>query len=345
MTEKTEQPTTKRRKEAAQEGQVIKSVEITSGMQLVAILLFFHFFTPKLLQRLKTDLLLPIQLIDKPFSYAVTLVAQSLLHDAALLLALFCGMIMVATVGAGFLQVGFILASKAVGLSGKRLNLVNNLKQIFSLRSLMELLKSSLKVILLSLIFAYLFYRYTPTFRALPFYGIDILLPVLSTLLLWMWTCLILFYLLLGVIDYRFQYSQVMKQLRMSKDEVKREYKDSEGDPHLKQRQREIQREIQSGSLARRVKQSSVIVRNPTHIAICLGYHPQDMPIPQVLEKGENHRAALIIALAEQESIPVVENIPLARKLFREVERGKTIPESLFEPVAALLRLVLKVEY
>lgn len=94
------------------------------------------------------------------------------------------------------------------------------------------------------------------------------------------------FYIVVGILDYSFQYYKIRKDLKMSKDDVKQEHKDLEGDPQMKTRRREMQSEIQSGSLAQSVKQSVAVVRNPTHIAVCLGYHPTDMPIPRVLEKA-----------------------------------------------------------
>lgn len=345
MAEKTEKPTEKRRKEGKKEGQVVKSVEITSGVQLVTILLFFHFFTERLLQSVSALLLLPMELINRPFGYAMSVVSAALVREGALMLGIFFGMLAVATIGSIVLQIGVVLASKAIGFKGSKLDPVKNIKQIFSMNSVVELIKSSLKVTLLCLIFAYLFYFYAATFRALPYCGLHCALPVFSTFLRWMWCALMGFYVLLGVLDYAFQYHKLLKQQRMSKEDIKREYKDTDGDPHTKRRQRELQREIQSGSLARNVRQSAVVVRNPTHIAVCLGYHPTNMPVPRVLEKGTDGLAEQIILLANREAVAVVENVDLARMLYREVRCGETIPESMFEPVAALLRLVLDIDY
>src|SRR5471030_2181399 len=345
MSEKAEQPTEKKKRDGRKEGQVIKSIEITSGIQLVAVLVFFHFFADVLLQRVAALIVLCAGLINKPFIYAVGVMTHELISSVGLMLALFGGMLAVATVGSVLAQVGVVIASKALRFKGERINPVSNLKQIFSLHSLVELLKSSLKVILLCLIFVAIFCYYAPTFQALPNCDTACALPLFSTFVCWMWYVLMVFYGVLGAFDYAFQNHNTLKQQRMSKEDVKQEHKDLEGDPQMKKRRRELQREMQSGSLAQNVKQSAVIVRNPTHIAICIGYDPINMPVPKVLEKGTDSRAEHIVSLALRESIPLVENIVLARQLFHDVTCGELIPEALFEPVAALLRLVLEIDY
>ncbi|CAJ0994000.1 EscU/YscU/HrcU family type III secretion system export apparatus switch protein [Sodalis praecaptivus] len=345
MSEKTEKPTEKRRRDGRKEGQVIKSNEITSGAQLAVILIFWHLFAEAVLERVSALIILSINLINRPFIFALNQLMHVVLSSAGLMFALFGGMLALATVGSVLLQVGVVLASKAVGVKGRRINPVSNLKQIFSLHSLIELCKSMGKVVALTLIFAGLFYFYAPTFQALPFCNSRCALPLFSTFIRWMWFGLIGFYIVLGILDYAFQAHNTLKQQRMSKEEVKQEYKDAEGDPYMKRRRYEMQHEIQSGSLAHNVKRSAVVIRNPTHIAICLGYHPQEMPVPRVLDKGMAGRAGQIVDLAQRAAVPVVENIPLARALFQHVGCGDRIPEAMFEPVAALLRMVLEIDY
>lgn len=345
MSEKTEKPTEKKKRDSRNEGQVIKSLEITSGIQLLTILAFFHFFADEVLRQITALILLTSQLINQPFDYAINLLTQALVTAGGKFFALFVGMLSIATVASLVAQIGFMLATKAVKIKGEKINPVSNLKQIFSLNSLVELFKSCLKVILLCLIFLFVFRYFSQTFQAIPYCGVNCAIPLFSVMIRWMWYALLAFYVVLGVIDYAFQTHNTMKQLRMSKEDVKQERKNLEGDPKIKKRRREMQREIQSGSLAQNVKQSAVIIRNPTHIAICLGYDPIETPIPKILDKGEDARAEHIVALALKESIPMVENISLARQLFYEVKEGEAIPEFLFEPVAALLRMVLDLNY
>ncbi len=335
----------RKKRDSRQEGQVIKSLEITSGIQLLTILAFFHFFADEVFHQIAELMLLASRLINQPFDYAFSLLTQVLVHAGGEFFALFGGMLAAATIASLVAQVGFMLAIKAVGFKGEKINPVNNLKQIFSVHSLVELFKSCLKVIALCLIFISLFRYFLAIYEVLPYCNASCAIPLFRIMIRWIWYALLTFYVVLSVVDYAFQTHNTMKQQRMSKEDVKQETKDLEGDPQVKKRRCEVQREMQSGSLAQNVKQSAVVIRNPTHIAICLGYDPVDTPIPTVLEKGVEARAEHIVALAIRESVPVVENIALARKLFFSVKSGEAISESLFEPVAALLRMVLNLDY
>lgn len=345
MSEKTEHPTEKKLRDGRKAGRVIKSVEITSASQLTFFFLYFHFFIDTLIQRTSALILLVVKSVNKPFVYALGQTSSAVVVFLSATILLFAAGLIFATVTGVMAQIGFVFATKAVGFKSDRVNIVNNLKRLFSLNSVLELLKSSLKVIFLCLTFVFIFYSSTRVFRALPYCGIACALPAFYSLIRWMWAGLLAFYVVLGGVDYAFQKHKTLKEQRMSKEDIKQEHKDTEGDPQTKSRRRALQHEIQSGSLAQSVKQSVAVVRNPTHFAVCLGYHPTEMPVPRVLEKGRGERASHIIRLAEQSVVPVVENITLARALFFEVERGDKIPESLFEPVAALLRIVLQIKY
>ncbi|WP_253376750.1 EscU/YscU/HrcU family type III secretion system export apparatus switch protein [unidentified bacterial endosymbiont] len=345
MSDKTEKPTEKKRKDSRKEGQVCKSSEVTSCIQLITIFLFFHSFAQQVVYQTINVLQLALHRVNEPFLFSLVIVMQACRDLIGWVLMYLGGMLAVTTIITILMQVGLLLATKAVGFKGSKISPVQNLKQIVSINSLVELLKSVLKLTLLAFIFYCLFLYYFPTFQSLPYCTIDCALPVFFALTHWIWLAVIAFYVVLSVMDYAFQHHQIMKQLRMSKQDVIKENKDREGNPEIKNMRRELHREIQSGSLAHNVKRSTIIVRNPTHIAICLNYHPTEMPVPQVVEKGRNARAAHIVCLAAQFSVPVVENIPLAHQLYNEVGCGETIPETLFEPVAALLRLVLKIDY
>ncbi|EEW3366933.1 type III secretion protein YscU [Escherichia coli] len=136
-----------------------------------------------------------------------------------------------------------------------------------------------------------------------------------------------------------------MKKMKMSKDEVKREAKDTDGNPEIKGERRRLHSEIQSGSLANNIKKSTVIVKNPTHIAICLYYKLGETPLPLVIETGKDAKALQIIKLAELYDIPVIEDIPLARSLYKNIHKGQYITEDFFEPVAQLIRIAIDLDY
>ncbi|EKM7248264.1 SPI-2 type III secretion system apparatus protein SsaU, partial [Salmonella enterica subsp. enterica serovar Alachua] len=147
MSEKTEQPTEKKLRDGRKEGQVVKSIEITSLFQLIALYLYFHFFTEKMILILIASITFTLQLVNKPFSYALTQLSHALIESLTSALLFLGAGVIVATVGSVFLQVGVVIASKAIGFKSEHINPVSNFKQIFSLHSVVELCKSSLKVI------------------------------------------------------------------------------------------------------------------------------------------------------------------------------------------------------
>lgn len=343
--EKNKKPTAKRLREAREKGQVIKSVEITSGVQLVILVAYFFLTGNTIIDQVSALIRSSINQLQQPFTFALARIGAECMAVLIHIVGILGGALILMTILVGIAQVGPLLATKALAFKGEHLNPINNAKQLFSLRSLFEIIKSVLKVGGLTLIFGYLLARYAASFGYLAYCGSRCAIPVFGTLMSWLLGALIACYVVFSLLDYTFQHYNTMKQLKMSHEEVKRENKDSDGDPHIKQKRRQLQREVQSGSFAKNVKRSTAIVRNPTHFAVCLFYHPDDAPLPMVIEKGKGERAALIIALAERQGIPIVENIALARALHRDVVCGDTIPETLFEPVAAILRLALTLDY
>ncbi|WP_133405240.1 EscU/YscU/HrcU family type III secretion system export apparatus switch protein [Parashewanella tropica] len=343
--QKTEKPTEKRIRDARKKGQVIQSNEIVTGLEMAVILAYFLFMGHDFLNA-------NIKLIEQSIEYMNldwrTASEQLFLGFVEILIKYFggLGLVLSATIILGHIvQTGPLWASEALEPKFDKLNVVNNAKQLFSMKSLFELAKNIFKVLVLSAVFYYILHKYSNSFQYLPICDEQCGLKVMMTLILWLWGCFVGCYLLFGAADYVFQRHSTMEELKMSKEETKQERKDTEGNPEIKQKRRETQREIASGSLASNVKKSSAVVRNPNHLAVCLFYDAEESPIPKVLEKAQDHLALHIVDLAEKEQVPVVENIPLARALYSEVESGDFIPESLFEPVAELMRIVMSLDY
>jgi type III secretion protein U len=146
--------------------------------------------------------------------------------------------------------------------------------------------------------------------------------------------------MIIAAFDYFLQYRQHMNGLMMSKDEIKREYKEMEGDPHIKSKRKQFHQELLMEDTSGRVRKSSVLVTNPTHIAIAILYDAEETPLPMVLAKGEGYLAERMIAIAKEEGIPIMQNVPLARSLHAEAPVDQYIPSSLIEPIAEVLRWV-----
>lgn len=345
MSEKTEKPTEKKIKDARKKGQVAKSVEITSGIQLAAVLAYFTFEGQHLLQSFEVMIHAAIDASGHDIATALEQVTRVF---AAIIMRFVVGiavLVITVTVVAIIGQIGPMLASEAMQPSLDKINPLGNFKQMFSIKSLFELTKSILKVLLLSLIFVYLIRQYGPSIQFLSLCDVSCGMQVSIQLLYWMWAALIGFYVIFGIADLAFQRYNTTKQLMMSMDDIKQEFKNSEGNQEIKQKRKEVHREIQSGSLAANVAKSTVVVRNPTHVAVCLYYKEGETPLPQLLEMGRDEVALHIVRLAEKNGIPVVENITVARALAAQFEVGRVIPSELFEPVAHILRIAMNLNY
>lgn len=147
-------------------------------------------------------------------------------------------------------------------------------------------------------------------------------------------------YIIVGAFDFAFQRFNHTKQLMMTKDEVKREHKDSEGNPEIKGKRKQLHQEMMQSGIAENTRKSSVVVTNPTHVAVALYYQKDETPLPMVMAKGEDLLAKRIMRIAEEEGIPIMRNVPLARALNERVEVEQYVPSDLLEPVAEVLRWV-----
>lgn len=345
MSEKTEKPTHKKIRDSRKKGQVAKSAEITSGMQLVAVLGYFGTEGKELWRALQGLQELAINAVNQPLTFALGQLTAAFTSLAIRFLGGLGMLLLFITIFTIMAQVGPLLATEALKPSFKKLNVLANLKNMFSAKNLFEFCKSLLKVLLLSLIFFYLLRQNTPSIQFLPLHPVTTGLEVCVRLLFWMLLSLICFYVVIGIADIAFQKYDNNKKMMMSLEDIKQEHKNSEGNQEIKQKRKEVHREIQSGSLASNVAKSTAVVKNPTHVAVCIFYHPETSPLPKVIEMGRDKRALHIIHLAEKAGIPVVENIQVARSLAAGTPVGGYIPAELFEPVAQILRLAMKLDY
>ncbi len=341
MAEKTEEPTQKKLQDAREEGQVVKSELIIKGAQLMTITLWLWMQGPKLVIALQDTFGRTIDYVLLPLNQALwrvlTQCIEVLLHFVGSLITV----VFFTTVLSGVLQTGFLFALKKLIPKMDALNPINNIKNIFSVKKIYGLFRTLLMICLLALVFFHIFRTYSRSFLYLPACGVDCALPLIGRLAAWLFVCLIAFYIVFAGIDYFFERYQLRKQLRMSKHDVRQEYKDIESNPEMKGRIRGLHNEMQQEDTASRVQQSNAVVRNPTHLAVCLYYEPEETPLPMVIEKGAGLMAEKIIQLAERFKIPILENVPLARRLMADTKIGDYIPEALFEPVAEVLRIAM----
>ncbi len=250
---------------------------------------------------------------------------------------------MLASIITGALQTRFLLSFKPLKIDLNRINPIEGFKRLFSFRSLFELLKSIIKMFIVG----YVGYSIVRKHWNLFFLYSDMdLLDSSKQLFLLLYDVLFrcgLALLALAFLDYLYQRWEFEKSLRMTKQELKEEYREVEGSPEVKRRQREIMARLARGRMLQQVPQADVVITNPTHIAVALKYDPQETQAPIVLAKGLDELAKRILEIANENKIPVVQNPQVARELYYSVEVGEEIPPTLYRAVAEILAYVYSV--
>lgn len=342
--ERTEKATPHRREEARKKGQVVRSIEINS-----AVILFSTFWVLKILSPW-----IGMQVATFSSSIFSDYLLQdfnqkNILYLLIFMVALFlqvCLPVMVVALGAGlvanFLQVGFLLTGTSLVPKLDRINPINGFKRIFSRRALLELGKAVAKVGIIGYLVYSTIKANLSAFPRLIDMSIADAIREIGDLSSQIILRVGIFLLLLAVIDYIFQYWEHEKSIRMTKQELKEEYRQHEGDPLLKGRMRQIQRQISQHRMMQQVPKADVVITNPTHYAVALRYDPEEMIAPMVLAKGVDVLALRIKEIADQHGISIFEDPPLAQALYKAVEIDQIIPPELYEAVAGVLAFVYR---
>lgn len=342
--DKTEKPTPKKRREAREEGQILQSKEINT-----VVILFSCFLGIKLFGEYihNTLMKLMIDLFDQIKNVEVFLNPNNLMNNFLKILAVFfiltAPVLLIAFVSSlviNYFQVGFLFTSKTLKIKLNRLNPIDGFKRIFSKKAIVELVKSILKVVLVGYI-AYK-YAYNQVSNMVKYPSMDLfeIFINFSNLTFSFIIRILGVLLLLSVLDYFFQWREHEKNLMMTKQEVKEEYKQTEGDPFIKGKIKERQRRMAMSRMMQEVPKADVIITNPTHYAVAIKYDRDSFDAPYVVAKGVDLIAENIKKIATENSIPLVENKLLARSLYDTVDINDMIPEDLFEAVAEVLAYV-----
>ncbi|MBI2343488.1 MAG: EscU/YscU/HrcU family type III secretion system export apparatus switch protein [Deltaproteobacteria bacterium] len=341
--EKTEEATPRRVREARKKGQVARSRDLNTIVILIAafgaVALLLHYIGEQLLLVTQQAILVARSSTIEDRELFRHLHAASYLF--AKTMAPYLGIVLFVALAIGFLQIGPIFSAETIKMQAKRLNIVENVKNMAKVKTLIELLKNAAKMLLVFLI-AFFTIRgrigeVLQTMTATPAQAAAVAVDVLTTFLFWVFIC----FVVIAIIDVFVERWNYKKQLRMSKDEVKREYKQDEGDPLIKQTRRELHRELAMGDVRSAVAASDMVVTNPTELAIALAYNDQNMAAPQIMLKGERLFAQTIRNVAHEMGIPIMQNVPLAWALI-ELKVGDEIPEELYTAVAELLLIVYR---
>ncbi|MBU0509501.1 flagellar biosynthesis protein FlhB [bacterium] len=343
---RTEKPTPRRRTKARSEGSVSKSAELNSAAVLIAASLLLIWFGHHLMRGLE-DITRTIFRHSGTVEFSAGTL-QTYMFAGMKVLAILLAPLMLGILAVGVLvnvgQVGFKITPKAARPKFSRMNPIRGLGRLFSLRSLVELGKNLLKLALIGGVVYLTISAEIEKIYSLAHLPIGALVPMVGQMLARVFLYASLSLILIGILDYLYNRYEFEKSLKMTKEEVKEEAKQSEGDPHVKSKIREI---MIKGSLARMMKkvpEADVVITNPVHLAIALKYDRKKSSAPVVLAKGARKVAERIKAIAEEHNIPIVENPPLAQALYKAVEIGQEIPISLYKAVAEVLAYVYRLK-
>ncbi|GAB7196588.1 flagellar biosynthesis protein FlhB [Dickeya oryzae] len=344
--EKTEAPTPQRTEKAREEGQIPRSKELTSVFMLIAGLAILWGYGSSMAGRL-SDMMAKGLIFDHGFINDERLIIAhvgTLLEQAVMaLVPILFGLVLVA-LGAPILLGGLIFSTKAISFDFGKMNPLSGLKRMFSTQVLAELFKAILKAVIVGLItFWFLRHNWNSMLHLVsePM-GMAIKDALNIAFLCCFWVILGLFPMV--GFDVAWQIWSHIKRLRMSKQEIRDEYKEHEGDPHIKNRIRQQQRAMAQRRMMSDVPKADVIVTNPTHYAVALKYDEKKMSAPRVLAKGADRIAQRIRELGTENRIPILEAPPLARALYRHTEIGQQIPTGLYAAVAEVLSWVYQLK-
>ena len=344
MDQKTEKPTPKKLKDARQKGQVVHSKEVVSAGMLTSLVFYFWATSDLHLSIISEIILLPSNFYHLPFLEALELVVEALMYKAMLLTMPLLLLVFVAGILSNYLQVGPLFVSEPIKPKAEKISVISGFKKIFSMKNLFEFIKSFVKIVFLSILVYLVIINNISDLVKLPECGEQCLLPLLGRMVLLLLINSVVAFIIVAVVDYVFQKAQHIKELKMSKDEIKREYKETEGNPEIKSHRKHIHKEILNSDMRTQVAGSSVLVANPTHVAIGLYYQKGEKPLPMLTLKGVDSVALKYRRIAEQEGIPVLENVSLARALLAQAEVGDYIPDSLIDSVAEVFAWLERIE-
>ncbi|MBW2058918.1 MAG: flagellar biosynthesis protein FlhB [Deltaproteobacteria bacterium] len=344
--ERTERPTGKRRQETRQKGRVAKSREVSSYLVLMGGIVILYFAGSYMVRELalfmKTTLVQAASTRIEGDDVAATV--WRTVTILAKVMAPFLVAVCTGAVLGNLIQVGFLFSWEPLTPKLSKLNPLEGVRRLVSVGSLTELVKFMAKLLLVGAVVYGAIRKEIPSVmpladQSIPMIGAYICKTICKIMLRTSWVLLAL-----AVLDYAYQRWEFEKSIKMTKQEVKDEYKQSEGDPLVKSRIRRVQREWARRRMMEAVPEADVVITNPLELAVAVAYRNETMAAPRVLAKGAGAVAERIRQIARSHGIPIVENKPLARALFKEVDVGEQIPATLYKVMAEVLAYVYRIK-
>lgn len=343
---KTEKATPKKRRDERKKGNVFLSQDAVSVVTLLGSFAVFWMMSGRIAEQLTgfmrfcftkcslTDGLVIGDTLHELIMQGIGLILRTVVPIT--LVTALCAIV------ATFAQTRMLVSSELMKPKFSRINPLEGFKRLFSLKSVINALKGLLKICILMVIVymsikgmfhesaKYLYVELQASCRHLFSQGMSMIIKIGIA------------FIALAALDFLYQWWDYERNLRMSKQEIKEEYKQTEGDPQIKGKIKEMQRKRAQSRMMQQVPQADVVIRNPTHFAVALRYHPDEDAAPVVLAKGMDELALRIVKVAEENKVAVIENVPLARALYADVELDQEIPPELYNPVAEVLVYIFR---
>lgn len=344
--QKTEEPTARKLSRAKEKGQTASSQEIKTWGILVAATMIFALMAPGI-SRDVSDL--SIVFIEQPhaidFDFEnIRLVFADLLIDLFWILAPLMGALILTAVFISLVQSGLIWAPSKLKPEFSKISVIKGVQRMVSIKAVVEFVKGILKLSLVALVSFGITIPLMDDIVLIPSIDFVLSLERIYELIIYLTIGTIVVMTVIAVFDYIFQKYQFMQQMKMTKQEVRDEHKQSEGDPQVKARIRQLRTERARQRMMSAVPEADVVVTNPTHFAVALQYNMEAMQAPRLVAKGVDHLAFRIREVAEEHDVPVVENPPLARTLYAAVELDEEIPTEHYQAVAEVIGYVMRLK-
>ncbi|SDG15983.1 flagellar biosynthesis protein FlhB [Desulfosporosinus hippei] len=344
MSEKKHPATPRRKEEARKKGQVFKSQEVISALMLVGLVALLKFWIPSMLIRMEHLFPYVLGLSSEWTEGSVASLMLNILWLGIQIMGPIFGTGLVIALFSNYIQVGVLFTFESMKPQISRLSLISGAKRMFGVKAWVELAKSLMKVLLIG------YFLYASVRDRLHIYPALQQLSVgqgavfLGEALMELAWKISLSFLGIAAFDYIYQRWEYEKNLRMSHEDLKQEYKQTEGNPELKSELKKRQRAISMSRMMQDMKQADVVVTNPTHFAVALRYDAKVQSAPFVVAKGQDQVALKMRELAKEYGIVIMENKPLARALYAQVEIGQGIPADLYKAVAEVLAFVYRLK-
>ncbi|MFJ7638577.1 flagellar biosynthesis protein FlhB [Peribacillus sp. NPDC097264] len=342
--EKTEKATPKKRQDSKKKGQVAKSQDVNTSVNLITVFSVLLLMGPYMYNHLLS--------LMKKYLQNFTMAdfseegMQVILLEILVEMGLVLGPVFLAAVVAGILanvmQIGFMFSTESIQFKLEKLDPIKGFKRIFSMRAIVELLKSILKISFVGFVAFYVLWNRMEEIMILSQISVADAMATLADITIKVGYYAAVALLFIALLDYMYQKYDFEKNIRMSKQDIKDEYKNSEGDPLIKSKIRQKQRQMAAQRMMQEVPNADVVITNPTHFAIALKYDENEAEAPFVVAKGVDFVAQKIKYIAKENDVVMVENRPLARSLYDQAEVGQAIPEEFFKAVAEILAFVYK---